>query len=63
MSPELEEFLEGTFTLRKTLVRVLPQEAVDYIINLIAKDGAHRRFLKLTEETESEYNEDHVDKE
>ena len=42
------------FKLRKILEQVLPQEAIDHIINLIAKDGAHRKFLKLTEENEHE---------
>lgn len=50
MTPELEEFLESSFKLRKLLEQVLPQEAVDYILMLIAKDGAHRKFLKITEE-------------
>ena len=53
MSPELEELLHATFTLRKTLQQVLPPDAVNYIIDLIAKDGAHRKFLKLTEENET----------
>jgi hypothetical protein len=50
MTPELEEFLESSFKLRKLLEQVLPKEAVDYILTLIAKDGAHRKFLKITEE-------------
>ena len=50
LSPEIEEVLENSFTLRKVLEQVLPKEAVDYILNLLAKDGAHRRFLKITEE-------------
>ena len=50
MSPELEEFLHNTFKLRQTLSQVLPQEAVDYIMELIAKDGAHRNYLKFIEE-------------
>ena len=54
LSPELEDLLASTFKLRKILEQVLPQEAIEYIINLIAKDGAHRKFLKLTEENEHE---------
>lgn len=50
MTPELEEFLESSFKLRKLLEQVLPKEAVDYILMLVAKDGAHRKFLKITEE-------------
>lgn len=50
MTPELEEFLHNTFKLRQTLAQVLPKEAVDYVMELIAKDGAHRNLLKLTEE-------------
>jgi hypothetical protein len=50
MSPELEEFLTNSFRLRKTFEQILPPEAVDYIMNLIAKDGAHRKYLKIVEE-------------
>jgi hypothetical protein len=52
MSPELEEILSSSFKLKSALAQILPQEAVDYILNLIAKDGAHRKFLKITEENE-----------
>jgi hypothetical protein len=54
MSPELEELLHSSFRLRQTLSQVLPKEAVDYIMELIAKDGAHRKYLKLIEEFEKE---------
>lgn len=50
MTPELEEFLHNIFKLRQTLSQVLPKEAVDYIMELIAKDGAHRKYLKLIED-------------
>ena len=50
LSPELEDLFSKTFTLRKTLSSVLPAEAVDYLCELIAKDGAHRKFLELTKE-------------
>ena len=51
LSPEIEELLNSSFKLRKTMEQILPKEAVDYILLLIAKDGAHRNFLKLTEDT------------
>jgi hypothetical protein len=51
ISVELEQLLNGSFKLRKTLEQVLPPEAVEYILILIAKDVAHRKFLKITEET------------
>lgn len=54
MSPELEELLHSIFKLRQTLAQVLPKEAVDYIMELIVKDGAHRNYLKLTEENNIE---------
>ena len=54
MSPELEELLHSTFVLRQILsATTLSKEAVDYILELVAKDGAHRKYLKLTEETEN----------
>lgn len=48
LSPELEELFSSTFKLRKIL-SPLPPDAVDYLCGLIAKDGAHRKFLELTE--------------
>ena len=50
LSPEVEELVSSSFTLRRILSPVLPPQAVDYICELIAKDGAHRKFLKLTSE-------------
>ena len=52
ITSELDEFLSSSFKLRKLLEPVLPQEAIDYILTLIAKDGAHRKFLKIIEENE-----------
>ena len=52
MSPELEELLHSTFILKQTLLKVLSPEAVNYIMELIAKDGAYRKYLQLTEELE-----------
>lgn len=51
MRPELEDFFENLFALRKALEQVFQKEAVDYIIDLIAKDNSHRKFLKITEES------------
>lgn len=50
LDPELEKILESSFQLRQALEQVLPKNAVDYIAILIAKDNAHRKFLKRTEE-------------
>ena len=50
MTPELEEFLHNTFKLRQTLSQVLPKEAVDYLMELIVKDSAHRKYLELTKD-------------
>lgn len=54
MIAELEKLLESTYKLRKTLQKALPPEAVDYLIGLVAKDGAHRKYLKIVEETSDE---------
>ena len=53
MSPELEELLHNTFKLRQSLSQILPKEAVDYIMELIAKDGAYRKYLQLITEVEN----------
>ena len=52
MDPELEKILENSFRLRQALEQVLPKNAVDYILTLLAKDGAHRKFLRRMEEAE-----------
>jgi hypothetical protein len=52
ISNELEELFSSSFKIRKILEQVLPKEAIDYILDLIAKDFAHRKFLKITEEIE-----------
>ena len=49
MTPELEELLHSTFKLRQTLSQILPADAVNYIMELVVKDGAHRKYLELTE--------------
>ena len=50
MTLELEEFLDSGFKLRKILEQSLPKEVVDYLLDLIVKDNASRKFLKLVEE-------------
>ena len=49
MSPELKEFLHSKFILRQTLSKVLPVDAVNYIMELIVKDGAHNKYLEEAE--------------
>lgn len=53
MTPQLDELFSNKFAMRKALEQVLPKEAVDYILLLIVKDSAHRRFLEITEENET----------
>ena len=50
MSSEVEELLESTWKLRRIMISVLPEEAVDHIIDLIVKDSAHRKFLALCDD-------------
>lgn len=50
MSEDLETLFEESFKLRKTLESILPKQAVDYILILIAKDMAHRKLLKIIKE-------------
>lgn len=50
MSQALEDLLHSTIKLRQTLSKVLPPEAVDYIIDLVTQDLSHRKFLKLIED-------------
>lgn len=52
MSTELEELLSNSYRLRKILEQVLPKEAIDYLLELISKDCAHRKYLKIVEEND-----------
>lgn len=56
MTKELEELLNSTNQIRKTISQVLPQEAVDYIVNLIAKDNAYRKYVEITSDCEESFN-------
>ena len=49
VTPELEDLFEHTLKLRQVLTPVLPPDAVNYIISLVAQDSAHRKYLKLIE--------------
>ncbi len=53
MSPELENLVHNTSQLRRVLAQVLSSEAVDYIMELIVKDLAHKKYLKLAGENEN----------
>ena len=50
LTVESKELLNGTFALRKILSQVLTPDLVDYIIELIVRDGAHEKFLELTKD-------------
>ena len=50
MSEELKELLDSTFILRQRLSAVLPPDAVDYLVGLVARDGAHRRMEEICAE-------------
>jgi hypothetical protein len=52
LSNELEEFFSSSFKVRKVFEQVLPNDATEYLLDLIAKDLSHRKFLKITEESE-----------
>ena len=47
MTKELEQLLNHSFALKKSLSSVLPEEAVEYILTLIAKDMAHQKYLQI----------------
>ena len=50
MTAELENLLASSYKLRKILSQSLPPELVDYILELVVKDGAHRKYLKIVED-------------
>ena len=52
LDPQIEDIVDNTFILRRTLLNVLPENVVDYIISLISKDSAHQKFLEITKEDE-----------
>lgn len=53
MTPELEKLLQSSFILRQTLSKVLAPEAVNYIMELITKDKAHRKCFTVDNKIEN----------
>ena len=41
---ELEELLNDKRAIRRALIQVLPENLVEYLMELIVRDGAHRRL-------------------
>ena len=50
MSPEIEVILSNKRKLRNSLMSILQEEMVNYILTLIAYDEAHRNFLNITKD-------------
>lgn len=47
LSNQSKEILASKRILRENLSKILPQDLVDYIVQLIAKDQAHQKLLNL----------------
>lgn len=54
MKKEVDEYLDNSFKLSRTLEQLMPKDVSDYIMELIAKDKAHRKYLSIVEENEND---------
>ena len=50
LSNKSKEILEALWQLKTSLSQIMPEDLCDYIVNLIAKDQAHEKYLNLTKE-------------
>ena len=50
LSDKSKEILEALWQLRNTFNQVIPSDLTDYIIELIAKDQAHQKYIQLTKD-------------
>lgn len=50
LSKESKEILNNKLQLKKSLSQILPKDLIDYMIELIALNQAHQRFLELTKD-------------
>lgn len=49
LTDQSKELLNSKLTLRKQLVQVLPEDLVDYVVELIARDKAHENVENLVD--------------
>ena len=54
MKKEVDEYLDNSFKLSRALEQMMPKDVSDYIMELIAKDKAHKKYLNIVEENESD---------
>lgn len=52
LSEQSKDLLESSYQMRKILSQVLTPDLVDYVMQLIVRDGAHQKFLDLVREDE-----------
>ena len=50
LSDKSKEILASLWQLDKSLKQVIPSDLTEYIIELIAKDQAHQKYLNITKE-------------
>ena len=50
LSDKSKEIIATAWKLKTTLSQNLPPDLIEYIIELIAKDQAHQKLIKLLEE-------------
>ena len=50
LSDKSKEILEALWQLRNTFNQVISSDLTDYIIELIAKDQAHQKYIQLTKD-------------
>ena len=50
LSEQSKEIISALWQFKPTLSRIMPDDLAEYIIELIAKDQAHQKYLELTKD-------------
>ena len=50
LSEQSKEIISALWELKRSLAQVLPKDLCEYIVDLVAKDQAHQKFLELTKD-------------
>ena len=50
LSEQSKEIISALWQFKNTLDQIMPKDLAEYILDLIAKDQAHQKFLELTKD-------------
>ena len=50
LNKESQELIDSSYKMRNILKQVLPNDIIDYVLELVAKDMAHQKLKEITKD-------------